>query len=361
MTKIRSSIALVVGCVWALGLGGAALAADMSMPLKAPPPPAPPPLDIHGYVEWDYESFLINPQGNALATKGAETVVAGLDWTLYKSKSGFINRINTGGGIAVDFANSFDGVWNVFSPSQNGVLFDTVFFINAGVTFGQYWTLSDTYYNVYSGDVCGLAACTLATGAAPLPVSAGFGWLNFNELKLTLNDSFTGWPITFNPYVSWYYEFKGDNVGQMPACYTCTVGSDFFIGMTPTLSLKMWGLPQVTLKVPTYVTVGSSGFWGGPGSDGVNTTGSSGGIGMFTTGLTVVWNQTWVPANYGSWYIKGGFQYYDIINTALQQGNAFGVCGTPAASGFGASPLPSCSDWKTKDIVVGFAGIGVGF
>ena len=109
MTKIRSSIALVVGCVWALGLGGAALAADMSMPLKAPPPPAPPPLDIHGFVEWDWESFLINPQGQALINHGTGTVVAGLDWVLYKNKAGFINKISTGGGLAADLSDNFPG------------------------------------------------------------------------------------------------------------------------------------------------------------------------------------------------------------------------------------------------------------
>ena len=153
MTKIRSSIALVVGCVWALGLGGAALAADMSMPLKAPPPPAPPPLDIHGFVEWDWESFLINPQGQALINHGTGTVVAGLDWVLYKNKAGFINKITTGGGVAADLSDNFPGYWGTFQPSANGDLFDTVVFIDASVTFGQYWTLSDTFYNVYSGDV----------------------------------------------------------------------------------------------------------------------------------------------------------------------------------------------------------------
>ena len=35
-----------------------------------------------------------------------------------------------------------------------------------------------------------------------------------------------------------------------------TQNYDFFIGMTPTIDLeKSWGIP-VTLKAPTYVTVG---------------------------------------------------------------------------------------------------------
>jgi hypothetical protein len=348
MTKIRSSIALVVGCVWALGLGGAALAADMSMPLKAPPPPAPPPLDIHGFVEWDYESFLINPQGQALIDHGTGTVVAGLDWVLYKNKAGFINKITTGGGLAADVSNNFPGYWGTFEPSANGDLFDTVFFIDASVTFGQYWTLSDTFYNVYSGDVACQPTGTCNNGPLGGPAGTiGFGFLNFNELKIALNDSFTGWPITFNPYVTWYYEFQGNNSVQMPACFSCVVGSDFTIGMTPTMNLKMWGLPWLTVKAPTYVTVGPSSFWNGnPAVFGA----SSGGLGVFTTGLTFVAGLTWIPANLGSWYAKAGFQYYDVINNALVGSNIISICnGGP------------CSNWQTKDIIVGFAGIGVGF
>ena len=350
MTKIRSSIALVVGCVWALGLGGAALAADMSMPLKAPPPPAPPPLDIHGFVEWDYETFLINPQGQALIDHGAGTVVAGLDWVLYKNKAGFINKITTGGGLAADVSNNFGSgasYWGSFQPSANGDLFDTVFFIDASVTFGQYWTLSDTFYNVYSNDVAcnATGSCATGGGAGSGGASIGFGFMNFNELKIALNDSFTGWPITFNPYVSWDYEFKGQNSGQMPLCFPCAVNNgDFIIGMTPTVSGKLWGMPWLTVKAPTYVTVGPTSFWNGnPAAFGA----SSGGVGVFTTGLTFVAGLTWIPSNLGSWYAKAGFQYYDVINNALVNANAFSV-GTTA-------------NWATKDIIVGFAGIGVGF
>ncbi len=367
MTKIRSSIALVVGCVWALGLGGAALAADMGLPVKAPPPPAPPPLDIHGFVEWDWESFLINPQGQALVNHGAVTTLAGLDWVLYKNKAGFINSVKVGGLVAADWANDLPGYWGLFEPSQNGDLFDVVMAIDGAVTFGQYWTLSDTYYNVYSLDVCGLpgGACLINNGAptppGPVTSAAGFGWLNFNELKLSFNDSFTGWPITFNPYVTWYYEFKGDNVNQMPACFSCTVGSDFFIGMTPTVNFKPWGVPWLTLKVPTYVTVGSTDFWGGPGSNGVTTTGSSGGLGVCTIGLTAIASLTWIPANYGNWYVKAGFQWYDIINTALQDSNAVSICAGGATTGLVGSPLPACPNWDTKSIIVGFAGLGVAF
>jgi hypothetical protein len=372
MTRIRSSIALVAGVVGALGLGGAAFAADMGLPVKAPPPPAPPPLDIHGFVEMDYESFLINPQGQALINHGAVTTLAGLEWGLYHNKTGFFNSFKVGGLVAADWSDNFPGYWGLFEPSANGDLFDTVMAITASVTFGQYWTLSEEFFNVYSGDVACRAtttnggvngACNGGGGAvvnngANGSLTTGFGFLNFNQLSLTFNDSFTGWPISFNPYVRWYYEFSGNNSVQMPACFSCQEGgSDFFIGATPTWNAKYWGAPWLTFKVPTYVTVGSASFWtnGGPGIPGTCCgVASSGGLGVFTIGLTAVASLTWIPSNYGAWYIKGGFQYYDVINSALIASNQVSICG--------AVTVPdTCGNNNIKDIFVGFVGLGVGF
>lgn len=350
MSKIRSSLALLVGCVWALGLGGtAALAADMGLPVKAPPAPPPPPSWWSGFVELDYESFLINPQGQALIPHSSESLVAGLNLTLYKDKAGFINNVTVGGLVATDWSGSFSGYWAGLpapGPNDNGALFDAVFAVSQSVTFGQYWTLSNEFFNVYSQDV--VAAAPGAT------YFHGFGYLVFDQIKLALNDSFTGWPITFNPYIAFYYEWPGGS-GQTPACFTCAGNAgDWIAGITPTLSLeKYWGVP-ITLKAPTYVTFGQSSFWGtglttaslGPG------VASSGGVGLFTTGLTAVIPLKFIPGQYGSWYVKGGFQWYDVINTALQQDNAFSVCGPTAAS---------CASWQTNSIIVGFAGIGVGF
>jgi len=115
--------------------------------------------------------------------------------------------------------------------------------------------------------------------------------------------------------------------------------------MTPTIDLsKYWGIP-VTLKAPTYVTVGPTSFWGA---------GSSGGVGMFTTGLTAVLPLSWMPAQYGHWYVKGGFQYYDIINTNLHLSNAISACG-------GTATIATCPSSQTTNIIVGFGGIGVAF
>ena len=55
-----------------------------------------------------------------------------------------------------------------------------------------------------------------------------------------------------------------------------------------------------------------------------------------------------IPARLGSWYAKGGFQYYHIINDNLLLAQT--LVGT--ASTFGAAH---------KDVVVGFAGVGFSF
>ena len=153
--------------------------------------------------------------------------------------------------------------------STNGVLFDTVFILSQSVTFGQYWTLSNEYVNVYSNDVADQPGLQLQYDQ----LGSGFPTLIFDQVKLSLNDSFTGWPITFNPYVTWYYVLHsvgtpgGGGPGSVsPACFSCQVNNyDFFIGMTPTWDwTKQFGIP-ITWKVPTYVTVGPASFWNGNG------------------------------------------------------------------------------------------------
>ncbi len=301
----------------------------------------------------DGESFLINPHGQALINHGAASVVTGINLTLYKDKAGFINNVTVGGLLATDWSGSFAGYWQNApgGDSTNGALFDTVFILSQAVTFGQYWTLSNEYINVYSNDVAD------GTGGAGhfcnMTICSGFPGLVADQLSLSLNDSFTGWPITFNPYVRWFYELPSlgnPGGGQVSAaCFSCQVNNyEFFIGMTPTWDwTKQFGVP-ITWKVPTYVTVGPASFWNG-NPDGIGVP-SSGNVGVFTIGLTGVYNMTWMPAQYGHWYAKAGFQWYDVINTSLQASNAVSICG--------GGP---CGSGNTSSIIVGFGGVGVAF
>jgi hypothetical protein len=364
MSRIRSSFTLLAGCAVALGFGGtAALAADMGLPTKAPPmaAAAPPPLDIHGFVQGQWESTLINPHGQVLGTHGAESLVMGLNWTVYKG-GGWINSVTVGGLVAADWINGFQGVWALGSPTVNGNFFDVVGQVSASVTFGQYWTLRDAFTMVVSEDVGGIGSGFTAGGGA----GNGFAPLPANQLRLTLNDSFTGWPITWNPYVEWFYQFNnfgqqavGTNA-QTQGCFTCGPNrSEFFIGIDPTMSMaKWWGVP-LTLKAPTYITVGPANFWTGGAGNAVGTvrpTGvvvaNNGDLGVFTTGLQAIWDLKWIPANYGGWYIIGGFQWYDLINNNL-------VLSENESVGCDINRAAACK--TSRSIFLGYVGLGVHF
>ena len=86
-------------------------------------------------------------------------------------------------------------------------------------------------------------------------------------------------------------------------------------------------------------------FGGGQGTDGI--------WGVFTTGLTAIWDlNRWIPSNYGGWYVKGGFQWYDLINNNL-------VISENQSVGCLINPAETCR--TSRSIWVGFAGIGVHF
>ena len=373
MSRIRSSFALLAGCAVALGFGGtAALAADMGLPTKAAPmaAAAPPPLDIHGFVEFDWVSSFINPNGLLLNQHGAEDVVAGLNWTVWHG-GGWISNVTVGGLAFADFSHP-NHVWDNWAPTMYGDLFDFGGQLSASATFFQYWTLREAYTVVINSHVGGFSSfqaasnCNLpqlfygCSASPPLP---------FNQLRLTFSNSFTGWPITWNPYVEWYWSFEnfdqaaaGTNAATA-ACFRCGPNrGDFFIGMDPTISMaKWWGVP-LTFKAPTYVTVGPANFWIGAGwrrpylpgimrrirtklpCSPIGEAPTAGSIwGVFTTGLTAIYDLKFIPSNYGGWYIKGGFQYYNIINP-VQRAENLAVSGT-----------------NSQNIVLGFAGIGVHF
>jgi hypothetical protein len=63
-----------------------------------------------------------------------------------------------------------------------------------------------------------------------------------------------------------------------------------------------------------------------------------------------------MPAPYGHWYVKAGFQWYDVINSALQASNALSVGGVVTGGGCGTVSASNCSS-----IFVGYGGIGVAF
>jgi len=130
------------------------------------------------------------------------------------------------------------------------------------------------------------------------------------------NGGFAG----FNPYAKLFYHISGASttvLGDNGSTY------DVEIGMVPTFDLKKagFGLP-VTLKIPTWITVGPAAFWNGTASASIPSAipgplPASNNLGVFTTGLSALMPLQAIPARYGNWYVKGGVQWYHLINDGL--------------------------------------------
>src|SRR5262249_35929276 len=141
--------------------------------------------------------------------------------------------------------------------------------------------------------------------------------------KLAFDDSWLGWPITFNPYVDLFYNAAGGStvvLGKRSGTYRVSVG------VVPSYSwAKTTGVP-LSISVPTWVTFGPSEFWNrndgttnicGP-TPAIAAPCSSGGTGYYSTGLQAKLGlEPIIPKRLGSWYLKGGAQYYHIVNDSL--------------------------------------------
>lgn len=121
------------------------------------------------------------------------------------------------------------------------------------------------------------------------------------------------------------------------------------LGAEPTYAFK--SIP-VTLSMPTWVSVGPSEFWCEQSSGAAQAAASIKGrgcggnnFGVFSTGLTAKTPTSFIPARYGSWYLYGGFQYYNLLNGALVDAQALTINSTGGR----------------RNVVNGFAGIGFGF
>ena len=328
-------------CAGVLSLGiadGTAVAADIAY--KAPPPkPVFDQLDVHGFFDLTFSNDYMTPRGLLVTRTGLTTqALMGLSLDLYKNNGGFISN------ISVDF-----GTWNDLWSKQNDIHvgswneFD--WWVGASAKIANYWTLGVHYWE-------------FLPPASDLPTSFPSTERNV-EVALAYSDAWTGWAVTFNPYAKFWFHTSGPSnvvLGDHSGTY------DVELGMVPTIDLrKYWGLP-VTLTAPTWVTVGPTGFWNR--NDGTTNVcgalsnqpcGLSNG-GVFATGLT---GRTpldfMIPKRLGNWYVKYGFQYYHIINDALQAAQQF----TSAASGI--STVNGTFPQTHRDVVAGFGGVGFTF
>ena len=140
-------------------------------------------------------------------------------------------------------------------------------------------------------------------------------------------------------------------------------------GIAPTFGFaKPYGIP-LTISAPTWVEFGPTSFWNR--NDGTtNLCGTTGTApcalsnwGYLSTGLQAKYALDGVvPKRLGSWYLKGGVQYYHIINQALlaAQGTG-GVAPLAAETAYGGTAVVSGFSTAKQDIGVFSAGFGFTF
>jgi hypothetical protein len=347
-------ISLRALCAGAVGLGLAingAAAADLMV--KAPPAPvAEAPLDVHGFFDLTFANDYITPRGLLVTNTGLTTqALMGLVFDLYKNPMGFINDVSVTVGTWNDLwsqqGDAAVGAWNEFD-----------WFVDVDFKFAQFWKFGVEY-----GE--------FLPPAHDLPSSFP-GDERHIQLALAYDDSRSGFPITFNPYVKWFYETSGPStvvLGNAGNTY------DVELGIVPTVDMKRyWTLP-ITLSAPTWVTVGPSDYWNradgttnfcGPlsatgGSGSASSACQTSNLGVFSTGLTAKAPLNYfIPTRLGNWYVKGGFQYYHIFNDALLASQELtGTAGsTPGLVGGYAEGSYANAH---RDVVVGFVGTGFTF
>jgi hypothetical protein len=317
--QIKRRIA-AASAVALLATTGAAFAADLPVVTKAPPVAYTPPLDIHGFVDVSFGGDYMTPRGLHVTGSGLTTqIAAGLSLDLYKNKNNFINKFSV-------YTGTWNDLWSERHDPGVGSWQEFDWWVGAQIGFAQNWMLDAQYVEFLN------------------PGSNGWTQRNMS-LTLSYDDTSWGWPIAIKPYVRGWYQFSGPSnvtTGKVSSGYV-----EF--GMNPTLDMKnQWG---VYFIAPTWVSVGPKDYWTASPATVCGTIATPCGTsnaGVFSTGLTMYVPVTWIPANYGKWTVRGGFQYYHLINDYLLQGQVnTGVVG-------------SFADAK-RDIVVGFAGINFSF
>jgi hypothetical protein len=299
--------------------GSVAFARDLT-------PPAPPPgSDIHGFVDVTFANDYITPRGLLVTNSGLTTqVLNGLVFDIYKNPMNYIS------GVSI-FAGTWNDLWSKQDDPHVGSWNEFDWFFGGTVTFARAWKVSVQY---------------IVFESPP----GHFSQERNVETQIAFDDgALTRSPLTINPYVKWFYAVSGDStvvVGNKGRTY------DVEIGMIPRYDLKPYYRIPLAVYAPTWITVGPTSYWNrgvtGCGLD-PTTPCSLSHAGVFTTGLTAKLGlDAYIPARWGNWYVKGGFQYYYLINDSLLLAQTF----TGTASAYVNAH---------RDVWVGFGGLGFTF
>jgi hypothetical protein len=339
---VRALCAVTVSLAFALS---AASAADMK--LKASSPPPPEPLDVHGFFDISFKNDYITPRGLLVSNTGLTTqVLNGLVWDVYKNPAGFIKDVSINAGTWSDlWSKQGDFTFPNGSHEAVGSWNEFDWWVGGDIKFADFWKF-------------GLQYIEFIPPAHDLPTS--FPRTEHNmEFSLSYDDAHWGWLITLNPYAKLFYELSG------PSTVVLGKSGDTFdveLGAVPTIDMKKYWGWAVTLSAPTWVTVGPKSYWNrsdgttnfcGPATNASCATNSAG---VFSTGLTATSPlDNYIPKRLGNWYVKGGFQYYHILNDALLGAQV--LTGSAGGGPGVAGNFPSAH----RDIVVGFIGTGFSF
>jgi hypothetical protein len=303
-----------------------ASAADL--PVKAKPVPVATPfvLDVHGYFDLTFASNRVTGGGLLLyPDRGVLTQAnIGLGLDVYKDPTGFINLVTI-----------YGGVWNEFwdSPPPGGRSWQEMdWWIGVSTVFAKNFKFSAEHVQFNF----------------PNAIPTAYNYV----FTLGYDDSHWGLPITFNPYISFFYNARGGSTvvfGKTEDTYRVTLGA------VPTIPLqKATGIP-LTFMFPTSITFAPEEFYNR--NDGTtNVCGATGtlpcaldSLGHFTTGIVGKLGLDWfMPKRLGNWYVKAAGHYYHIYNEAL----------LAAQVATGASV--SFADAK-RDIFLGTASVGFSF
>lgn len=315
-SKSNAAAAVGSGVTLLLAVACSTSPANASDPY-APSPEPPLGSAIHGFTEFTFTNDYVTPRGLLVTNTGLTTqILSGLAFDLYKG-TGLISNVTFTGGIWSD-------LWSEQNDPKVGSFNEFDWFAGLTVRFAKDWVFGAQFIQFQSPP-------------------QHFSTESNLELKLGYDDSWLKWPVTFNPYVKYWYEASGSS--NVVEGKTGTGYVEF--GMEPTYTIKDNYRP-ITLTMPTWVSVGPSDYWndGATGCGAVSTTPcakSNGGV--FSTGLTAKMPLTFVSPAYGNWYVKAGFQYYYLINDSLLLAQT-------------ATGTASSYEDAHRDVVVGFGKIG---
>ena len=241
--------------------------------------PPPPGSSIHGFTEVAFKSAYITPRGLVVSKQGLTTQIL----------HGLVLGLWEGAGVVRDVA-LVTGLWADFNSEQRHTHART---LNELDYFGG---LSAKLSRRFE------AAATYVVFLSP---PHNFKPEHNLEFKLAYADGRLPSDTTLNPYAKLFWALQGDStvlLGRRGKTY------DVELGAVPSRTWRVGSRIPVTTSLPTFLTLGGPGFFGGGQA-----------LGVFSTGPKVSVPLNLIPARLGSWHADAGLAYFHLANDNLVQ------------------------------------------